>query len=83
MATCSECGLKVVKFVLTIIANKNITLPGEISLQSISRETGYTPKLIGSSFDDYIKGALFDNFLIVKKAGKPCRLQIRSRKTNI
>lgn len=76
MPTCSESGHAAVKFILHEIELKRIICPSEISLTLISRETGFTPQLIGMAFDDYIKKALGENGFVAKKAGKPCRLQI-------
>jgi hypothetical protein len=82
MATCAECGIKVVGCILKIVKDKVISLPGEFPLQLLSKETGFTPQLIGSSFDGYIKNALLENSLYAAKAGKPSRLQIDWKKND-
>lgn len=83
MATCAECGIIVVSYVIETIKLKKISLPGEIPLQLISKITGFTPQLIGSAFDSYVKQALLESFIEARKAGKPSRLQIKWSKNYV
>jgi hypothetical protein len=83
MATCAECGIVVVGYVIETIKLKKISLPGEIPLQLISKVTGFTPQLIGSAFDGYVKKALLESFIEAQKAGKPSRLQLKWSKNYV
>ena len=75
MTTCAECSIKVVEYLLTVMHSKLLALPGEIPLQLISSETGFTPQLIGLAFPK-VKEALFLNGYLVEKSGNPKSLKI-------
>ena len=79
MPTHAECGIEVVKFILDSVDKKSFCIPGDIPLQYLSLKTGYTPQLIGSSFEDNIKKALLANGIISRKAGIPGKIQLTNK----
>ena len=82
MATCSECGIEIVKLILNAIDNKHVQMPTEFPLNYLQSQTGYTAQLIGSSFDYYINKPLLLKGISSRKCGKPMRIQISKITTN-
>lgn len=76
----SECARNVAILICNLISDGYLLVPGEISLQELSRKTGFTPQQIGSCYSQ-IARILFEKGYTTRKCGTPKIIQV-SHKPN-
>lgn len=74
----SEDGKKVAIEILQDLKKGYLIVPGEIALQELSRRTGVSPQNIGMAFDPYVIKPLENQGYMVRKCGKPARIEVMS-----
>lgn len=72
----SDGGAAIVRLILGEIESGIRTLPTNISLQYLEKETGIRHQNIGSAFTPYIDTPLMKKGIGVKKCGRPVRIQL-------
>ena len=76
----SECARSVSMLICNLISDGYLLVPGEISLQELSRKTGFTPQQIGSCHAQISKILLGKSY-DTRKCGTPKIIQV-SHKSN-
>lgn len=71
----SECTREVVMLICNLISEGYLLVPGEISLQELSRKIGCTPQQIGSCYSQ-IEKMLVEKKYATRKCGTPKVIQV-------